>query len=73
MTRDDDISAGSRLGPYEILAPLGAGGMGGLSGADERLKIVKRMAYEATLPRGQARGGVKRFPTVDLVERTQQQ
>ena len=22
------ISAGSRLGPYEILAPLGAGGMG---------------------------------------------
>jgi serine/threonine protein kinase len=23
-----DLSAGSRLGPYEILAPLGAGGMG---------------------------------------------
>jgi hypothetical protein len=22
------IAAGSRLGPYEILAPLGAGGMG---------------------------------------------
>ena len=22
------LSAGSRLGPYEILAPLGAGGMG---------------------------------------------
>ncbi len=22
------ISAGSRLGPYEVLAPLGAGGMG---------------------------------------------
>jgi hypothetical protein len=23
------IAAGTRLGPYEILAPLGAGGMGG--------------------------------------------
>ena len=27
------LSAGTRLGPYEILAPLGAGGMGrGLPG-----------------------------------------
>jgi hypothetical protein len=24
------LAAGTRLGPYEILAPLGAGGMGGL-------------------------------------------
>jgi len=26
------LESGSRLGPYEILSPLGAGGMGSLSG-----------------------------------------
>src|ERR1700694_4644893 len=43
------ISAGSRLGPYEVLAPLGAGGMGevyrardGRLGRDVAIKVLPR-------------------------------
>jgi hypothetical protein len=32
------LPAGTRLGPYEVLSPLGAGGMGGYRARDSRLK-----------------------------------
>jgi hypothetical protein len=30
------LAAGARLGPYEILSPLGAGGMGEVRGSGDR-------------------------------------
>ncbi|HEY3170624.1 MAG TPA: hypothetical protein VGK08_06445 [Thermoanaerobaculia bacterium] len=38
------LSAGSRLGPYEILAPLGAGGMG---------EVYRRLRWLQDPPFGQ--------------------
>ena len=52
------LTPGSRLGPYEILAPLGAGGMGG----SYRRRIDRRP--RASRPRDRiyiVRGGVGRF------------
>ena len=51
------ISAGSRLGPYEVLAPLGAGGMGEVwSARDARLgrEVALKVLPEevASDPRG---------------------
>src|SRR5438874_8186397 len=43
------LSAGSRLGPYEILAPIGAGGMGDVyRGRDTRLgrAVAIKIAHE---------------------------
>lgn len=34
------LAAGSRLGPYEILSPLGAGGMGKVCTGQRQLVIV---------------------------------
>ena len=33
------ISTGTRLGQYEVIAPLGAGGMGACGPASERMRV----------------------------------
>ena len=40
------ISAGSRLGPYEVLSPLGAGGMGEVWRARDT-KLGREVAIKA--------------------------
>ena len=54
------LAAGSRLGPYEILAPIGAGGLGEVYGA----KDTKLESFHETcsvtpclVPRNGMRGG----------------
>ncbi len=72
------ISVGSRFGPYEIVAPLGAGGMGEVYRAkDTRLKrevAIKILSDQASMDRsdiaGAARtpirnGGLSRRLTID--------
>ena len=38
------LEAGTKLGPYEILSPLGAGGMGEVCLADDRHSASSRLA-----------------------------
>jgi hypothetical protein len=56
-------SAGTRLGPYDILAPLGAGGMGEVYRATDTK--LKRQVAVKILPAARA-GGAGRAGPEDL-------
>jgi len=63
------LSAGTKLGPYEILAPIGAGGMGEVYRAkDTRLgrEVAVKVLPESL---GQSPDALRRAPESGLVAR----
>ena len=62
------LSPGARLGPYEVLSPLGAGGMGEVYRArDPRLGrevAIKVLPEDAKGPEGSGRSQARTIPGV---------
>ncbi len=59
------LAAGARLGPYEIVAPLGAGGMGeveqscGREPLDDAQGRLRGSPQAKSRPRGERGGGIR--------------
>jgi hypothetical protein len=57
------LAAGARLGPYEILSPLGAGGMGGVyRGRDKTDPRFRAILAKFGLPQAPAKATEKPQP-----------
>ena len=56
------LSAGDKLGPYEILAPIGAGGMGEVYRAHDS-RLNRDVAIKVSAAQFQNASSVKRKPS----------
>ena len=54
------LTAGTRLGPYEIVAPIGAGGMGARGLRAERVRDSSTSLFVQSLPTDESKRGSRR-------------